>query len=73
MHQADFSNSILSAVIFTGSDLKGAIFDGSNLEKADFSQASNYTIDPTQNRMKGARFATNGLSGLLTTHGIIIT
>ena len=72
LHETDFTTTNLTQATFLNSDLRKAIFENSILEKADFTTAYNYTIDPAQNRMKGARFSTSGLSGLLTSHGIII-
>lgn len=72
LHQTEFTTTNLTQASFLKSDLKKAIFENTILLKADFTTAYNYTIDPAQNRMKGARFSTAGLAGLLTLHGIII-
>ncbi len=52
--------------VFDACDLAGAIFINSNLENADFRTASNFIIDPTDNKIKNARFSPNNIEGLLT-------
>jgi uncharacterized protein YjbI with pentapeptide repeats len=54
-------------------DLDRAIFGNTVLEGADLSTAYNYSIDPDINRLKKARFAAQGLAGLLGKYQIIIT
>jgi fluoroquinolone resistance protein len=65
LHEVDFSETDLSGAVFDTCDLMRATFDGTILEKADFRMAFNYSIDPEKNRMKKARFALSGISGLL--------
>jgi hypothetical protein len=45
----------------------------SNLEKANFTGAQGFIIDPSNNRMKGAKFSQEGLAGLLIPFGIEIS
>ncbi|MBN8681226.1 MAG: pentapeptide repeat-containing protein [Chitinophagales bacterium] len=71
--ETDFSGADLSGADFSESDLSGATFGQTRLEKADFSSAVNYTIDPDNNHLRGARFAAHGLAGLLSKYKIIIT
>jgi uncharacterized protein YjbI with pentapeptide repeats len=63
--ETDFSESDLSGSLFSGCDLSGAIFDHTNLEKADFRTSFNYSIDPTLNRLKKAKFSLSEVYGLL--------
>lgn len=72
LQETDFTGSNLTRASFEGSDLTKATFENTTLEKANFTTSINYTINPTQNRMKGARFSQNGLSGLLNSYGLII-
>lgn len=72
LHEVDFSEADFSGSIFHDCDLAGALFDRTILEKADFSSAFNYTISPTINRLKKAKFSKDGLSGLLGDFGIEI-
>lgn len=65
LQECDFSLSDLTAVQFDGCDLLNATFSDTILEKADFRTAYNYSFDPERNRIKKARFSTNGLIGLL--------
>ncbi|WP_311316321.1 pentapeptide repeat-containing protein [Kaistella jeonii] len=62
----------LSSADFTDCDLSQTIFQNTNLEKADFRSAFNYTIDPENNRLKGAKFSLAGISGLLGKYQIKI-
>lgn len=72
LHEVDFSECDLTNSSFLECDLSGAVFDNTNLEKVDFITAYGYSLDPDINRLKKTRFSTNGLSGLLTKHDIII-
>ena len=73
LKESDFSEADFSASVFDGSDLSGAVFDNTVLEKADFRLASNFNIDPERNRIKKAKFALDGLPGLLGKYGIEIS
>jgi fluoroquinolone resistance protein len=72
MRETDLSDADLSNASFAGSDLGAALFDGTVLEGADLRSAVHYSIDPTRNRLRKARFSVEGLSGLLDRTGIII-
>jgi uncharacterized protein YjbI with pentapeptide repeats len=70
--EVDFTETNLESVSFEGCNLSGSVFQFSHLEKANFVGAQGYIIDPSNNRMKGAKFSREGLAGLLTTFGIDI-
>jgi len=70
--EVDFTEASLEGVSFEGCNLTGSVFQMSNLEKSDFSGAQGFIIDPSNNRMKGAKFSQDGLAGLLTSFGIHI-
>ena len=72
MKDVDFTEVQLSESIFTSSDLNGATFARSVLEKADFRLAKNYIIDPEQNKIKKAKFSTEGIAGLLANYNLEI-
>jgi len=72
LKDADLAEADLSSAAFTNCDLEGAIFESTNLEKADFTTAINYVIDPEGNKVKGAKFSTTGLPGLLAKYQIEI-
>lgn len=65
LRETDFTGTELSAAVFDHCDCTRAVFENTVLEKADFTTAVNYTIDPERNRIRKARFGTEGLSGLL--------
>lgn len=72
MHEMDFTDADLSGAVFDRCDLSGSAFHDTNLEKADLSSAYNYLIDPESNRVKKAKFAMNGLPGLLYKYDLVI-
>ena len=47
-------------------------FEGSILDKANFINAINFTIDPTTNSLKKAKFHKDGLIGLLKKYDIVV-
>jgi uncharacterized protein YjbI with pentapeptide repeats len=65
LQEADFALSDLTNARFDHCDLSGTVFDNTNLEGADFRTASNFTIDPVGNLVRGARFDAQNLAGLL--------
>ncbi len=68
--EVNFCETDLSMAIFKNCDLANTSFVRTNLEKADFRVAFNYLIDPELNKIKGAKFSTEGLSGLLVKYNI---
>jgi fluoroquinolone resistance protein len=82
MKSTVFKNCSLTEVDFTETDLSGAVFDNCNmanavfentiLEKADFRTAYDYSIEPTQNKIKKAKFSMAGIAGLLRRYDIEI-
>ena len=72
LQEVDFTETDLTNAAFDNCDLERAIFERTILEKADFRTAYHYSIDPTVNRIKKARFSGNGLAGLLDKFNIVI-
>jgi uncharacterized protein YjbI with pentapeptide repeats len=72
LHGTDFTEANLTAVPLKNCDLMHAVFINTNLEKADFSQAINYSIDPSINKIKGAKFSLPEVVGLLDVYNIKI-
>lgn len=52
----DFREADLTRADFSGSDLRDSLFSRTNLTRADLRRARNYSIDPGQNTLTGARF-----------------
>ncbi|MBD0833129.1 pentapeptide repeat-containing protein [Aestuariibaculum sediminum] len=69
---ADFTEANLSGMNLDGCEFLRATFQYSILNKTDFRKARGYNINLEQNKIKGALFALEGVSGLLTTYQIII-
>lgn len=72
LKNTDFTDALLTGANFDASNLMDATFKNTRLEKANFTTAYNYTIDPNNNHLKGARFGTLGISGLLAGLDIVI-
>ena len=72
LREVDFTESDLKNTLFDRCDLLNAIFDNTNLEKADLSSALNYSIDPENNRIRGAKFSLPSVVGLLNRYSIEI-
>ncbi|HTJ11316.1 MAG TPA: pentapeptide repeat-containing protein [Dinghuibacter sp.] len=70
LREVDFTDADLTGAIFDDCDLRDAHFENTLLEKADLRTATHYTIDPTRNRVKKARFSWPGVAGLLTAFDI---
>lgn len=72
LHHVDFTETDLTETCFDDCDLQHAVFENTNLEKADFRNAINYSIHPDNNKLKGAKFALEGVVGLLHKYGVKI-
>ena len=72
LQECDFTKCDLTATQFLDCDLLNTTFDDTILEKTDFRTAYNYAFNPERNRVKKARFSTNGLAGLLHKYEILI-
>lgn len=70
--ETDFSQCKLKKACFASCDLTRSVFLMSDLESADFSTAYGFVINPNDNRMKKAKFALQGLPGLLTQYGVVV-
>jgi uncharacterized protein YjbI with pentapeptide repeats len=72
LNEVDFVETDLSKVNFSGSNLKDATFDQTILSEADFRTAESFSIDPTKNRIRNAKFRKDNVLGLLDGLGILI-
>lgn len=72
LKEVSFVQTNLGEAQFEDCDLERAIFEYTLLEKADFRQAINYQIDPELNRLRGAKFSSAGLAGLLRKYDLEI-
>jgi uncharacterized protein YjbI with pentapeptide repeats len=70
--EVDFSGATLEGAAFVDSDLSGARFVRTRLSGADFRSARNYRIDPTANRLAGARFSLPEAISLLGAFDIVL-
>lgn len=73
LQEVDFTEADLSGSSFNNCDLQRAVFGRTNLGKVDFRTAENFTIDPEENRVKGALFSRHNLDGLLMKYQIKIS
>jgi uncharacterized protein YjbI with pentapeptide repeats len=70
--EANFTDADLRGADCRGTDFAAAVFLHTNLENANFLGARSYAIDPTANRVRGARFSLPEAISLLSPFGIII-
>ena len=70
--EVDFTGADLQEVVFENCDLNRSIFERTDLRKADLSTARNCQLSPEDNRLRGAKFSSDGLAGLLTDYGIVV-
>jgi uncharacterized protein YjbI with pentapeptide repeats len=67
-----FTTTNLTGSNFEGSDLRGSTFHNTILCKANLQGAINYSIDPSTNKLKKAKFSTPEVLNLLNHLDIII-
>ena len=72
LHNVDFSDTDLSSADFTNTTFDNCVFRNTNLTKTDFRYATGYYINPTLNKVKGARFSSPDVLGLLAGFDIVI-
>lgn len=70
--ETDFTEADMRDASCAGTNLADARFHNTNLEGADLRRASNYTIDPRANKLKGARFSLPDAAALLRGLDIVI-
>lgn len=69
-HEASFAGVDLQGANFAGSVLRGARFVDTNLTKADLSTATNYLINPQDNR--DTKFSIEAALALVSELGVIV-
>jgi len=72
LEEVDFVQCNLSGSVFDNCNLMLSVFDETNLEKVDFRTSFNYSLDPENNKIKGAKFSASGIQGLLHKYNIDI-
>ena len=65
LEHVDFAYADFSQTFFENCNLKNAIFEQTNLEKANLISSFNFSINPTQNKIKNAKFSKENCLGLL--------
>ena len=68
----DFAHANLSKLDLDKCNLTNAVFEQTNLLETDFRTAINFNIEPTINQINKAKFAINGLRGLLRKYNLTI-
>jgi len=56
-HNVDFRDADISNGIFTETDFESSVFIHTNMYSADFTDATNYNINPSANNIKKAKFS----------------
>lgn len=72
IHGADMTQADLSKCKFYNCDFWDTVFANTNVAGVDFTTNKNFTIDPTINNVRKAKFLSSDLAGLLTRFDIII-
>lgn len=72
MLEVDYSGANLQKIAFSRCNLSRSVFAHTDLTGADLRSATNYAIDPTNNKIKKARFSLPEAVNLLKTFGISI-
>ncbi|MFZ4523550.1 MAG: pentapeptide repeat-containing protein [Bacteroidales bacterium] len=72
IREVEFSEADLTSSSFLLCDLTRTVFQHTVLEKADFRSARNFSIDLETNRVKGAKFSSAGVIGLLDKYQVIV-
>ena len=70
--EAEFMEADLTGSVFHDTDLARATFARTNLSNADFRTTYGFIIDPTTENLRGARFSSASLAGLVLGFGIEI-
>lgn len=72
LQEVDFVETNLTGASFDNSNLQRAVFARSILEQADFRTATNFSIDPENNKMTKAKFSNQNIAGLLDKYNLSI-
>jgi fluoroquinolone resistance protein len=73
LRNTDFTNCRLKNVDFSGTRFQTCAILGCNLEGSDFRSASGYAIDPSANKLKGARFSLPEAASFLKYIGVNVS
>lgn len=65
MQDVHFAGVDMQQAVFDECDLSNAVFERCNLSDSDFRTSHNYAINPSENKVKDARFSYPGVLGLL--------
>jgi uncharacterized protein YjbI with pentapeptide repeats len=70
--EAEFMEADLTGAVFDDTDLSRATFARTNLSDTDFRTAYGFIIDPLTAKLRGSRFSSSSLAGLVVGFGIEI-
>ena len=72
LQDVDFSQAVLTGVVFEYCDFAKATFSSTTLLRTDLRSSYNFSINPEQNQIRGALFSIQGLPGLLEKYNIVV-
>ncbi|MCB0712180.1 MAG: pentapeptide repeat-containing protein [Ignavibacteriae bacterium] len=72
VRECEFVETDLSGATFNQTDLLRSRFQRTNLTDADLREARNYTIDPRENLLTGAKFSQPEVFALLDVFGVVV-
>ncbi|WP_347373348.1 pentapeptide repeat-containing protein [Aequorivita sp. Q41] len=70
--EVDFSECNLHLANFNDCNLQNAVFSNTSLKDVDFRSSYEFSIDPENNNINGAKFSFSTVAGLLTKYNITI-
>ena len=72
LKDCNFFETNLAGADFNACNLEGSLFEQCDLSEADFRNAEKYSINPDQNKLKGAKFSLPEVLSFLAPLDIII-
>jgi fluoroquinolone resistance protein len=72
LREVDLGGADLRRAELTGSDLAGAVFAATDLREASLVGATDYVVDPSENRVRGLHVDTAGAGGVLRALGLVV-
>ncbi len=72
LREVDLAGADLRRAELVGCDLTGATFAGTDLREANLVGSSGYSIDPSENRVRGLRVDAVAAGGILRAMGLVV-
>ena len=73
LHEVNFAEANLSEADFSGSNLDRSRFQRTNLTRANLAGATNFLINPSENKTKGAIISLDAAVGIVSAMGMTVS